>query len=91
MILGDRSLYDLSLDDFRALVDKHEAEGPHLEYKESAYRGKGDEIREMLRDITALANAEGGYLVIGVQEDVARSRLRHRPRRVRRCLQGLTL
>jgi len=71
MILGDRSLYDLSLDDFRALVDNHEAEGPHLEYKASAYSGKGDEIREMLRDITALANAEGGYLVMGIQEDVA--------------------
>lgn len=71
MIFGGRSLYDLSLGDFQALIDNHVPEGPHLEYKEAAYSGKASDIREMLRDITALANAEGGYLVMGIREDHA--------------------
>ena len=71
MILGGRSLHDLSLNDFQLLVDNQVPEGPHLEYKEAAYSGKASDIREMLRDITALANAEGGYLVMGIREDHA--------------------
>ena len=71
MILGGRSLYDLSLDDFRDLIDNRVPEGPHLEYKETAYSGHPSDIREMLRDITALANADGGYLVMGIREGPA--------------------
>ena len=71
MIFGGRSLHDLSLSDFQLLVDNHIPEGPNLEYKESAYSGEASDIREMLRDVTALANAEGGYLVMGIREDHA--------------------
>ncbi len=71
MILGGRSLHDLSLSDFQSLIDNHIPEGPHLEYKEAAYSGRASDIREMLRDVTALANAEGGYLVMGIREDYA--------------------
>lgn len=69
MILGDRSLYELSLDDFRALVANRIPEGPHLDYKQTAYSGRAQDIREMLRDVIALANANGGYLVMGISED----------------------
>jgi hypothetical protein len=69
MIFGDRSLYELSLEDFRMLVEDRIPEGPHLEYKQTAYSGKEKDIREMLRDVTSLANAGGGYLVLGVRED----------------------
>jgi hypothetical protein len=71
MIFSGRSLHDLSLSDFQSLIDNHIPEGPHLEYKESAYSGKASDIREMLRDVTALANADGGYLVMGIREDHA--------------------
>lgn len=71
MILGGRSLHDLSFSDFQLLIDNHVPEGPNLEYKEAAYSGKASDIREMLRDVTALANAEGGYLVMGIREDHA--------------------
>lgn len=71
MIFGGRSLHDLSLSDFQLLIDNHVPEGPHIEYKEAAYSGKASDIREMLRDVTALANAEGGYLVMGIREDHA--------------------
>lgn len=69
MILGDRSLYELTLNDFKALIANQIPEGPHLDYKQTAYSGKATEIREMLRDVIALANANGGYLVMGVRED----------------------
>lgn len=71
MVLGDRSLQDLSLSDFLVLIDNHVPEGPSLEYKAKAYSGRPADIREMLRDITALANADGGYLVMGIREDGA--------------------
>jgi hypothetical protein len=69
MILGNRSLYELCIDDFTALIDKKVPEGPHLDYKLTAYSGKATDIREMLRDVTSLANAGGGYLVMGCRED----------------------
>lgn len=69
MIFGGRSLHDLSFSDFQLLIDNHVPEGPHLEYKEGAYSGRASDIREMLRDVTALANAEGGYLIMGIRED----------------------
>jgi len=69
MILAGRSLKDISLDDIRALVEDGVREGPDLEYKETAYSGRPQDVREMLRDITALANGQGGYLVMGVEED----------------------
>ena len=71
MIFGGRSLNDLSLDDFRSLIENRVPEGRHLDFKESAYSGRPQDRREMLRDIIGLANAEGGYLVLGIREDGA--------------------
>jgi hypothetical protein len=71
MIFSGRSLDDISLDDIRLLVDNRVPEGPHLDYKEMPYSGRPQDRREMLRDVIALANAEGGYLVLGVREDGA--------------------
>jgi hypothetical protein len=71
MIFQGRSLQDLSLSDFKELIEDRVPEGPNLEYKETAYSGRPADIREMLRDVTALANAEGGYLVMGIREDYA--------------------
>lgn len=69
MIFGDRSLYDLSIDDFRDLIENRIPEGPNLDYKQTAYSGRADDIREMLRDIVSIANANGGYLIMGIKED----------------------
>ena len=69
MIFGGRSLNELSLIDFQTLVDNHIAEGLDLDFKETAYSGRPQDIREMLRDITAMANADGGYLIMGIRED----------------------
>lgn len=69
MILGGRSLADLSLDDIQLLIENRVPESGNLDYKEAPYSGRPQDIREMLRDIAALANADGGYLVLGVRED----------------------
>jgi len=69
MIFGGRSLDNISLDDIRLLVDDRVPEGPHLDYKEMPYSGRPQDRLEMLRDIAALANAQGGYLMLGIRED----------------------
>lgn len=69
MILGGRSLHELNLEDFRTLIENRIPEGPHLDYKQTAYSGRPSDIREMLRDVISLANANGGYLVMGISED----------------------
>lgn len=69
MVLGNRSLHELSLDDFQALIANRVPEGPYLDYKQTAYSGRPSDIREMLKDIISLANAGGGYLVMGISED----------------------
>lgn len=69
MILGNRSLHELTLENFRDLITNQVPEGPNLDYKQTAYSGRPADIREMLRDVSALGNADGGYLVMGVSED----------------------
>lgn len=69
MIFGGRSLYELSNKDFETLVQSNFPEGQTLEFKERAYEGDINSIREMLRDIVAFANAVGGYLILGIRKD----------------------
>lgn len=69
MIFEGRSLRDIRIEDIRLLIANRVREGPQLEYKETAYSGRSEDVREMLRDITAIANADGGYLLMGVRED----------------------
>lgn len=69
MVFGDRSIHDLTFEDLQALVDNRVPEGPHIDYKQNAYSGRDEDKREMLRDIVALANAKGGYLILGIIED----------------------
>lgn len=69
MIFGGRSLQDLTIADYETLVLNRTAESPFLDFKANAYGGRADSIREMLRDIVAIANAEGGYIIRSIQED----------------------
>ena len=71
MIFGGRSLDDISLDDIRSLIDDSAPESSYLEYKQDPYSGRPQDRREMLRDVAALANGEGGYLIIGIKENRA--------------------
>ena len=54
--------------DLQELVEAQVPEGPRLDFKEEQY-GKADaDKRELLKDVSALANTQGGHLVIGVKE-----------------------
>jgi len=69
MLLDEKSIGSASMSDIEQLVSDVICESRRLEYK-SAWWGENDEARrEMLRDISALANADGGYIVIGVETE----------------------
>ena len=45
------------------------AESERLEFKRDAYGRADEDIREMLRDVSGMANASGGFLLVGVDAD----------------------
>jgi len=57
----------LTEEDIKTLVDNHERESSILEYKREIF-GADHEKKEFSKDISAMANAEGGYLIIGIEE-----------------------
>ena len=77
MIFDGRPLRDISLDEIRGLTDDHMPESIHLEYKQVPY--SHNDRFEMLRDFIALANAEGGYLILGIEEDGSGRAVRFSP------------
>jgi hypothetical protein len=60
---------DLTGDDLRALVDNGAQEGKTLEYKRDLPGGSDEQKREFLADVSSFANAGGGYIVFGIEED----------------------
>ncbi len=59
---------EISLTDLHALVDEGIPEGRQLEFKRDHYGRKDDDRREFAADVSAMANALGGYLLIGIDE-----------------------
>ena len=58
---------DITLDDLHELLGVPESD--RLEFKRSPYGRNDEDVREMLRDMTSFANAVGGYLLLGVEQD----------------------
>jgi len=69
MIFRGKKLSDIQEQDLQRLVDDQVQERDTVEYKRDMYGNSDEDKREMLRDITSMANHRGGYLVIGVEED----------------------
>lgn len=70
MIFDGKPTRDITPDDLRRLVSERVAEDRHLDYKEQAYDQRNpNALYELLKDITAFANADGGYLIMGIRED----------------------
>ena len=55
--------------DFQELVDAQVPEGLRLDFKLTIYGKTDSEKRELLKDVSALANSHGGHLVIGIEEN----------------------
>ena len=69
MIFRGTKLSDLQEQDLQRLVDDQVQERDSIEYKRDMYGNSDDDKREMLKDITSMANHRGGYIVIGIEAD----------------------
>lgn len=68
--LFSHPLNSLDENDLRDLVQvRRVREHIHLDYKKEPYSHSHNGAVEMLADVTALANAQGGFILIGVEED----------------------
>jgi predicted HTH transcriptional regulator len=67
----NKPLESINEADLLQLIDRKESERRLIEYKQCLH-GNGDgEIKEFLADVTPFANADGGDLVYGMEEDSA--------------------
>lgn len=65
-MLDDIDWDEVSIETVRSLVESKVPESERLDYKREVY-GKGDN-REIAKDISALANTQGGHLVLGISD-----------------------
>jgi len=69
MIFRGKRLSSLQEQDLQRLVDDQVQERDSVEYKRDIYGNSDEDKREMLKDITSMANHRGGYIVIGIEAD----------------------
>lgn len=55
-------------EDLKELVDGRVPEGMRLEYKSTQYGNTDANKRELLKDVSAFANTQGGHLILGMAE-----------------------
>lgn len=64
MIFEGKSIENLKNEDILYLIEKEVPENEYLDYKMEPW--KKDELVELLKDITAIANNKGGYIILGL-------------------------
>jgi hypothetical protein len=69
MIFEGKPTSSISVDELRQLVENHTAEDRYLDFKQEPYNQSDLGTRELIKDVTAFANADGGYIILGVEED----------------------
>lgn len=69
MSLSSKKLEDISEPDLQALCDNGTSEGKFIEYKRGLPDGSDSDKKEFLFDVSSFANAGGGDLIFGVQEE----------------------
>lgn len=69
MIFDGRPVDQIRDDEIVNLVRTHVSERQHVEFKASFEYKKNAAKMELLRDVVAMANGGGGYLIIGVRDD----------------------
>lgn len=69
MSLDNKPLDSINESDIHSLIASQQSEGKSIEYKRQiSIRTDGDK-KEFLSDITSFANASGGRLIIGIEEN----------------------
>lgn len=69
MVFRGLRLSDIKEQHLERLVHDQVQERDTIEYKKAMYGHSDEEKREMLKDISSMANHRGGYLIIGIEED----------------------
>lgn len=64
----DKKLEDIVAEDIKSLVQNRVPEGLFVDFKRDNYGHSYPEKKELLKDVSAFANASGGDLIIGVDE-----------------------
>ena len=59
----------IEISDIKSLIENEIPESKTLEYKRELNISKGDKRKEFLADVSAFANAIGGDLIFGIEED----------------------
>lgn len=65
----NKNFNEINERDVRSLIDHIVRENQNLEYKSEFWKHNDEGTREMLKDITSIANAYGGYIIVGINED----------------------
>jgi len=67
-ILDGIPINELTEDHLNSLQLLRVTEGPRLEFKAELKMSSGSEKRELCKDVSALANSQGGYIIFGLSE-----------------------
>jgi len=67
-MLYSRLLYELSFADIDAFLQQQHGEGVTLDYKREMLPDRKGHRYELCKDVSALANSQGGLIVSGVDE-----------------------
>lgn len=65
----DKRLENITREDLDALVSDKHAEGRSVDYKRDLNLSREDDKKELARDVAAFANAGGGHLIFGIEEE----------------------
>lgn len=68
----NKPLSQIEEKDIQALIDTQQKESVILEFKEQI-SGSEKEKREIPKDISAIANTEGGFIIFGIKEDAGKA------------------
>jgi predicted HTH transcriptional regulator len=58
-----------SFDDVEKLHRQQVPESPIPDFKRDPYANADEDKRELLRDVTSMANANGDHIVLGIREE----------------------
>lgn len=67
-MLDEKPLNQLTETDLQNLVTSGVSESRFIEFKRDLYGAKDEETKELLKDVSAFANTQGGTILIGVDE-----------------------
>lgn len=69
MSLRGIQLKDIELSNLESMVENNMSESIDLEFKEKPWGVDHNGKKEMLKDVSAMANAYGGYIILGIREE----------------------